>query len=67
MTDSPPQDEVLTYAEAARLLKVSDRTLMRLVADGKVPHYRVGVQVRFSRTALLEMVQSGGVAAAEAG
>lgn len=64
MTDTPAQDEVLTYKEAAALLKISARTLRRFVADGTVPHYRLGGQLRFSRNALLEMVQNPSVTAA---
>lgn len=66
MTDSPPQDEVLTYAQAAELLKVSQRTLRRYVADGTVPSFRMGGLIRFSRTALVKLVQDGNVPA-EAG
>lgn len=62
MTEAPEQDEVLTYAEAAELLKVSERTLIRLVVSGKVPHNRVGVQVRFLRSELLEWLRSSEVA-----
>jgi excisionase family DNA binding protein len=58
MPDTPEQDEVLTYPEAAAVLRVSERTLYRLVAEGKVPHQRVGVQVRFLRSELLAMLRS---------
>lgn len=57
MTETPDQDEVLDYPEAAALLKVSERTLIRLVVGGKVPHSRVGVQVRFLRSELLDMLR----------
>ena len=66
MTATPPQDEILTYAEAAALLKVTQRTLRRYVADGTVPYFRMGGLIRFSRTALVELVQTGSVPA-EAG
>jgi excisionase family DNA binding protein len=56
MTETPEQDEVLTYPEAAALLKVHVRTLARLVANGEVPYSRVGGSVRFSRTALHDHV-----------
>lgn len=64
MTETPPQDEILTYPEAARLLRIGERTLYRLVAEGKVPHVRLGGSTRFSRDALLELVKTGGLAAA---
>ena len=55
MTQTPEQDEILTYPEAAEVLKVSLRTMYRLVADGKVPSFRVGGSTRFSRNALLDL------------
>jgi excisionase family DNA binding protein len=58
MTETPDQDEVLAYPEAAALLKISERTLMRLVVADKVPHTRVGGQVRFLRSELLDMLRS---------
>lgn len=62
MTEAPDQDEVLKYREAAELLKVSERTLIRLVVAGKVPHNRVGVQVRFLRSELLDWLRTSEVA-----
>lgn len=59
MTETPPQDEILLYPEAARLLRISERTLRRYVADGTVPHVRLGGSVRFSRIALLDLVATG--------
>jgi excisionase family DNA binding protein len=59
MTETPAQDEVLLYPEAARLLRISERTLRRYVADGHIPHFRIDGAVRFSRTALLEMLRAG--------
>ena len=56
---TPVQDEVLLYPEAARLLRVSERTLRRWVSDGEVPCSRLGNSVRFSRTELLELIRSG--------
>jgi len=67
MTDIPEQDEVLLYPEAARLLRISERTLYRLVAEGTVPYSRIGGSTRFSRSALLEFVKAGGAVTPEAG
>ena len=41
--------EFLTLAEAASVLRVSVRTLRRRLAAGKIPHIRVGRQVRILR------------------
>jgi excisionase family DNA binding protein len=55
--------EVLTMAEAARLLCVSNRTLERYVKEGAVPYtplpQRGGrVQVRFLRSQLIRWLQN---------
>lgn len=63
MTDTAPEDEVLTHREAARLLKIGERTLYRLVADGIVPCTRIGGSTRYSKKVLLELVQTGGILA----
>ena len=42
------QDQrVLTLAEAAQFLKVSERTLWQRTKSGEVPSFRLGVQHRF--------------------
>jgi putative molybdopterin biosynthesis protein len=61
MTETPPQDEVLTHPEAARLLRVGERTLYRLVADGIVPRTLLGGSARYSRNELIRLVQAGTV------
>ena len=52
----PPKDDVLTTEEAARLLKVSTKTLRKLVRLGQVKARRYGVNgqiLRFIRRELL--------------
>ena len=51
--DAAVRPEVLGVREAAALLRVSEKTLRRLVGRGEVPHRRVGRQLRFRRSALL--------------
>lgn len=46
-------DEVLTAEEAAALLKVSTKTLLRLARDGDLPGQKVGRAWRFVRSELL--------------
>ena len=46
-SDSSPQ--FLTVAEVAALLRVSERTVRRHIGLGKIPHMRVGRQVRIPR------------------
>ena len=43
-------DDFLTVREVATLLKVSDKTVRRVMARGELPSFRVGAQVRFRRT-----------------
>lgn len=51
-----PNDQILTYKEAAKELKVSTRTLEHRVKTGQIPHFRIGRAVRFSRNALLKHI-----------
>lgn len=44
----------LTVEDAARMLRVSTKTIYRWVNTGKIPGYRVQKQLRFDRTELLE-------------
>ena len=55
-------EQVLTYREAAQLLKVSARTLERWTREGLVPYVRLPQRgrwsgVRFSRNQLLRWLQ----------
>ena len=49
-------DELLTRAEVARYLRVSDRTVSRLIRAGKLPAARIGRAVRIRHSDLLEML-----------
>jgi excisionase family DNA binding protein len=40
-------DDVLTLKEVANYLKVAERTIYRLVADRKIPAFKVGRSWRF--------------------
>src|SRR5438132_997180 len=61
--DSPAvTEEILTYDEAARLLKISARTLERWTREGLVPYIRFPQRgrwsgVRFSRNQLLRWLR----------
>jgi len=52
--------EILTLPEAADLLRVSERTLQRLMQAGAVPHATLGRVIRFRRTKLLAWLDAGG-------
>ena len=49
-------DDLLTRAEVARYLRVSDRTVSRLIRTGKLPAARIGRAVRVRQSDLLEML-----------
>lgn len=53
--------EVLTPAEAIELLRlrVTERTLCEMAARGEIPGGKVGREWRFSRRALLGMLEAG--------
>lgn len=48
------KDEVLTPDEAAHLLKVSKKTLLRHAREGQVPGVKLGRVWRFRRSELLD-------------
>jgi len=50
------KDEVLTPDEAAQLLKVSKKTLLRHARAGRIPGAKLGRMWRFRRTELLELL-----------
>lgn len=55
---------LLTYSEAAALLRVCKRTVERMVATGEIPIVRVGRRApRISRAALLRWIERAGAVA----
>ena len=61
MTNTNYQDKYgLTVREAVQLLGVCERKVRELIAEGNLPHYRVGRSVRFSWQALKEWMDAGG-------
>jgi PTS system nitrogen regulatory IIA component len=53
----------LTVRDAAKLLRVSEKTIYRWIADRKLPARRVGEQYRLSRAELLDWVTANRVCA----
>lgn len=49
-------DDLLTRAEVARYLRVSDRTVSRLIHTGQLPAARIGRAVRIRQSDLLQML-----------
>lgn len=44
-----PQDDILTLDEVAAYLKAGKRTIYRLVADRKIPAFKLGSTWRFRK------------------
>lgn len=60
-TPPPSDDDVLDEVEAAKVLRISRSTLLRLRHRGEgPPHRMVGDQVRYLRGALLEWLRGQG-------
>jgi excisionase family DNA binding protein len=49
-------DAVLTAEEAADLLKVSEKTVLKMAREGQLPARKVGRAWRFCRTDLLSFL-----------
>jgi excisionase family DNA binding protein len=48
---------LISEAEAAKFLTISQRNLIRLRNKGTVPYYRIGKSIRYSREKLLAAVE----------
>lgn len=57
-TQATPSDEVLTLHGAAKIYKVSEKTLRAQAIAGLVPHFKVGKQYRFLKSELLASSKS---------
>lgn len=58
LSQSDEFDEVLTADEAARLLKLSKKTVLRLARDGTIPGNKIGRVWRFRRSQLLDILSA---------
>ena len=50
-------DEILTLKEVAQYLKLAEKTAYRLVADGKLPGFKVGGSWRFKRADIEQWIE----------
>ena len=53
---APTTYDLMTRAEVAQYLRVSDRTVSRLIRTGKLPAARIGRAVRIRQSDLLNML-----------
>jgi excisionase family DNA binding protein len=61
MTDSNPREKYgLTVKEVVHVLGVCERKVRGLIAEGKLPYFRVGRSVRIPWQPLKEWMDSGG-------
>jgi len=51
---------VYTVSEAAEILRVSSKTIYRLISDGTIECVRVRGSIRITRRALDEFLEQGG-------
>ncbi len=49
-------DEILTLKEVAKYLKLAEKTAYRLVAEGKLPGFKVGGSWRFRKFDIEEWI-----------
>ena len=49
-----------TCREVIHILGICDRSLRKLVADDKIPHYRVGRLIKFPKRRLEAWMDNGG-------
>ena len=66
MDRSFDQIQLLTLAEAARVLHVSTRTLQRMIRNHDLPARKVGGQWRVRETQLMEWIERRGGLATQA-
>jgi excisionase family DNA binding protein len=52
-------DQMLTADEVAFMLRITRTTLYKLVKKGKIPAWRVGSDLRFSREEIEKWMQQG--------
>ena len=52
-------EQLLTVAEAAELLRTSERFLRRLIAERRIRFTRIGRHVRIPESALREFIEAG--------
>jgi len=50
-------DEIFTLKEVAAYLKIGERTVYRLVQEGKLPGFKVGGSWRFKRTDIEDWIR----------
>jgi excisionase family DNA binding protein len=55
-------ENILTIREVADLLKINEKTAYKLVADAKIPGFKVGGSWRFDQAAISKWIERGSMA-----
>src|SRR6202012_1742066 len=55
-------EDILTIREVADLLKINEKTVYKLAADGKIPGFKVGGSWRFDYATITNWIEKGSVA-----
>ena len=55
-------DEILTLREVAEYLKVTEKTIYRLLADKRIPAFKVGGSWRFHKSEVVDWTKENKVA-----
>lgn len=58
-------ENILTIREVADLLKINEKTVYKLAADGKIPGMKVGGSWRFDRSTITKWVEKGATPASD--
>lgn len=59
MNRSEPEDELLTVAEVAEMLKLNQQTVRNWIDQGSLPAVRVGRRVRIKRSDFDQILERG--------
>lgn len=51
--------EIWTLEDVAKFLRVSDEAVESLVKEGKIPHFRVGEEIRFRKDQIVQLTEGG--------
>jgi excisionase family DNA binding protein len=52
-----PESEMMTLRELAAYLKMPEKTLYRLAAEGKVPGFKIGASWRFRKSEIDKWIE----------
>ncbi len=58
-TTNGPISEILTLAEAAAYLRISEKDVLQMVYEQRLPARQVGAEWRFSKAAIQEWLSTG--------